>query len=102
MTCSIRLTWQFGITAILSAFLAFAVPVFVDRDEYTKAFEKYLRDPSADNEANMRAEGAKNGLIELTIRSGALAITFVSMNAVCLLASRLHRKLADKVTDRSE
>ena len=57
---SLRLPARLLITTVLATALAFAIPVFVDRHEYTKAVVDYVKNPNSENDATLRVETAKN------------------------------------------
>ena len=83
MTRFSSLPAQLGITAVLATVLSFATPVFVDRQEFTKAVVNYSKNPSADNDAILRIESAKNQRISLTTHIEA------SGSSLCLDERRL-------------
>jgi hypothetical protein len=61
---------QLAVSAVLSATVAFAIPVFVDRTDYTAAVDNYARDRSPQNEATLRAERVKNQHIAMVSHLG--------------------------------
>ena len=83
---------QLRITALLSTALAFAIPVFVDRHEYTKAVVDYVKNPNPENGAALRAERAKNQRVVLRTDLVAAGVLFVLMNAGCFVARRWPRE----------
>jgi hypothetical protein len=88
-----RLPAQLVITAVLATALAFAIPVFIHRNEYTKAVVDYVKNPNSENAAILRGERAKNRQIALTTHIEAAVVLFVLMNAGCFAARRWPRLL---------
>jgi hypothetical protein len=87
------------VSAVLSVTVAFAIPVFVDRTDYTAAVDNYARDRSPQNEATLRAERAKNQHIAMVTHLEATGILFVSLNVAWYL---LRRKLGKGSLGSSE
>ena len=83
---------QLLITALLSTALVFAIPVFVDRHEYTKAVVDHVKNSNSENDATLRAERAKNQRVVLRTRVVAAGVLFVLMNAGCFVARRWPRE----------
>ena len=83
-----RLCAQLVITAVLATALSFVTPVFIHRNEYTKAVVDYVKNPNSENGAILRIERAKNQGIALRTHVVATAILFVLMNAGCFVQGR--------------
>ena len=83
-----RLPAQLVITAVLATALSFVTPVFVHRNEFTKAVVDYVKNPNSENDAILRVERAKNQRIALRTHIEAAGVLFVLMNAGCFVARR--------------
>jgi hypothetical protein len=83
-----RYTTQLAITAVLATALSVAVPVFMDRREYAEAVLKYAKNPSPDNEANLRIATAKNQGLTMISRITVAGLLFVLMNTGWWLVKR--------------
>ena len=83
-----RLPAQLLMTVVLATAVAFAIPVFVDRREYTKAVVDYVKNPNPENDATLRAERAKNQRVVLRTDLVAAGVLFVLMNAGYFVARR--------------
>jgi len=92
MPRSASLPAQLVITALLATVVAFAIPVFVDRQEYTRAVTNYVKNPSPENDALLRVEGAKSRRISFTTHLEASGVLFILMNAGWFLVCRWPRK----------
>jgi energy-converting hydrogenase Eha subunit H len=79
---------QLAVSAVLSATVAFAIPVFVDRTDYTAAVDNYARDRSPQNEATLRAERVKNQHIAMVSHLETAGALFVSLNVAWYLLRR--------------
>jgi hypothetical protein len=88
MTRTARIAAQFAITAVLATALSFAVPVFVDRHEFTTAVSNYVKNPSPNNEAILRVAKAKNQRVALVTHLVAAGVLFILMNAGWYLVRR--------------
>src|SRR5229473_8030642 len=87
-----RLPTQLLITTVLATALAFAIPVFVDRHEYTKAVVDYVKNPNSENDATLRVQRAKNQRVVLRTDLVAAGVLFVLMNAGCFVVRRWSRE----------
>jgi ABC-type spermidine/putrescine transport system permease subunit I len=87
-----RLPIQLVITAVLATALAFVTPVFVHRNEYSKAVVDYAKNPNSENDANLRVESAKNQRVILRTHIVAAGVLFVLMNAGYFVARRWPRE----------
>lgn len=83
-----RLTAQLGITVVLAITLSFALPVFVDRADYTRAVSNYAKNPSSDNDEILRVESAKNHRAVLRTHVATTGLLFLMLNAVCFFIGR--------------
>jgi len=76
-----RLPAQLVITAVLATALSFVTPVFIHRNEFTKAVVDYAKNPNSENDAILRIERAKNRRITLKTHIVDAGVLFVLMNA---------------------
>ena len=65
---------------MLATVLSFATPVFVHRNEYTYAVVNYSKNASAENEAILKAESAKNHQVVLRTHIGGAGFVYVLIN----------------------
>jgi hypothetical protein len=79
---------QLGITAVLAAILAFTPPVFVNRQAFNRALDNYLKNPSAENDATLKAERAINQRQAFTMHLAAFGFLFAFLNAGWFLFHR--------------
>jgi hypothetical protein len=89
---------QFAITAVLATALSFALPVFVDRHEFTTAVSNYVKNPSPDNKAILRVAKAKNQRVALVTHLATAGILFILMNAGWYLVRRKSATPRDAMT----
>jgi hypothetical protein len=85
-----RLATQFALTAAISAVLSLTVPVFIDRNSYKTATDNFVKNPSPENEAIWRTEGAERQRILRTMRLESAGVLFVVLNASWLLLRKRH------------
>jgi hypothetical protein len=89
MTHRSRISVQIAITATLAALLAFSVPAFVDRREYTAAVRQTLKNPSPENDATLRCEAEKRTQLAFITKLSGTALLFLLLNTGWLIAVRL-------------
>jgi hypothetical protein len=82
---------QIAVTAALSLVLSFAIPVFVDRHAYAKAFMEYERNPSVENKTVYEREGTINRQIAIRTQLAVAGFMFVFLNGACFLVKYLQR-----------
>ena len=83
-----RLAAQLGITVVLATALSFAIPVFVDRPDYTRAVSNYAKNPSSANDEILKVESAKNQRTVLRTHIATTGLLFLILNAVWFLIGR--------------
>jgi hypothetical protein len=83
-----RLTAQLGITVVLAITLSFALPVFVDRPDYTRAVSNYAKNQSSYNAEILSVESAKNHRAVLRTHVATTGLLFLMLNAVWFLIGR--------------
>jgi hypothetical protein len=86
-----RLTAQLGITVVLATALSFALPVFVDRPDYTRAVSNYAKNPSSDNGEILR-ESARNQRAFLRTHIAVTGLLVLILSGVWFLVWRWSRK----------
>ena len=87
-----RLISRGVMSAILAGLLSFLVPVFVDRRDFTKAVHEYTKNPTAENEATMERERAKNERVANVTHFEAAAVLFVLISVVWFVLLRRAEK----------
>jgi hypothetical protein len=75
-----RYATQLAITAVLATALSFAIPVFMDRSEYAHAVLNYSKNPSPDNQSNLRVATAKNQGLTMISQVAAAGVLFILIN----------------------
>lgn len=83
-----RVRLQFVMTALLAAILAFVPPVFLHRQAFDRAFMNYEKNPTAENEATLKAEQAINKREVLTTHLEACGLVFALLNVGWFLFRR--------------
>ena len=86
---------RLAITLALAVFIAFLVPPFIDRREYTAAVSTYVNNPTPENGAVLAHEYDKNSRLALLTNLGVGAFLFVIMNLGWSYISK-HRKIAEQ------
>jgi len=76
-----RLIARLALTSVAALTISFAVPVFVNRADYTRAVTSYADSPNPENDRVLRAERAKNQNLELITHLAGAGALFVLMNA---------------------
>ena len=79
---------QLAVTAILASIIAFTPPVFVNRLAFNRAFMNYIKNPTAENGATLKAERAINERVVLTTHLEVFGLAFVLLNAGWFLFRR--------------
>jgi hypothetical protein len=79
-------------TAALAALLAYLVPVFINRPEYTAVVSNYIKNPSLDNAAVLAREQFSNRRIAHITHVFVGGVLFVLMNAGWFLFARRHAR----------
>ena len=79
---------RLALTAVIATTVAFAIPVFVDRLDYTRAVVNYTKNSNPENDAAWRVETAKNERIQLLVRLMVAGFLFLDMNAIWVALQR--------------
>ena len=85
-----RLATQLAFTTAISVFVSLTVPMFIDRNSYKTATDNFVKNPSPENEAIWRTEGAERQRILRTMRLESAGVLFVVLNAGWLLIRKCH------------
>jgi hypothetical protein len=88
MTRIVRFATQLGIAVVLATALSFAIPVFVDRPDYTRAVSNYAKNQSSANGEILKVESAKNQRTMLRTHIATPGLLFLILNAVWFLIGR--------------
>ena len=83
---------QLAVTAILASIIALTPPVFVNRLAFNRAFMNYIKNPTAENEATLKAERAINERVVLTTHLAVFGLAFASLNVGWFLFRRRRPK----------
>jgi|ERR1700722_16776462 hypothetical protein len=84
-----RLSVQLVMTLVLATALPLALPVFVDRHDYSRAASNYAKNPSPENDKILRFESATYRQDQLKTHIAATGLLFIGLNAVWFLVARL-------------
>jgi pyridoxine/pyridoxamine 5'-phosphate oxidase len=76
----------------VAALIGFLVPVSVHRRDFDIAVHEYVKNPTPDNKATMKREGAESQRIALIVNLEATGVLFVLINLGWLVAARLSGK----------